>query len=40
MNLIAKDKANPSILDTLLHDKLIKKIHYKSDYFYIRQFNI
>lgn len=38
--LLHKDKADSSILDSLLHNKLIKKISYKSDNFYIRQFHV
>jgi len=40
LELLSKDKADSSLLDSLLHDKLIKKVCYKSDNFYIRQFHV
>jgi wyosine [tRNA(Phe)-imidazoG37] synthetase (radical SAM superfamily) len=40
LELLLKDKADSSLLDSLLHDKLIKKVCYKSDNFYIRQFHV
>lgn len=40
LELLSKDKADSSLLDSLLHDKLIKKVSYKSDNFYIRQFHL
>lgn len=36
--LLSKDKADISLLDTLLNDKYIQKVSYQSDVFYIRQF--
>ncbi len=40
MELLAKDKAGLSVLESLLNDKLIKKVSYKSADFYIRQFHV
>lgn len=40
MELLAKDKADLSVLESLLNDKLIKKVSYKSADFYIRQFHV
>lgn len=40
LELLSKDKADSSLIDSLLHDKLIKKVCYKSDNFYIRQFHV
>lgn len=40
LELLSKDNADSSLLDSLLHDKLIKKVSYKSDNFYIRQFHV
>ncbi len=39
MELLRKDKADYQILDTLIEKKLLRKIRYKSQEFYIRQFH-
>jgi len=38
--LLRKNNADPSILNTLLYNNYIEKIEYKSNYFYIRKFRV
>ena len=38
--LLRKNQADPTILDTLVSNKYIQKVEYKSNIFYIRKFLI